>query len=695
MFTGNFKKLLSKRHQYSYVMRTAFSSTAYLLILPFLLLIFACSPQGNQTLGTRHTDPDPFSEPGSRQAASSAETADSEMDINQDLAQPLEQEVTKAPPESEVYTLSPKDAKTLKTLPSQPEIDFELDIKETKTLEYYFELYTQTNHKSFQRWLKRAEPFLPYIRKVFTEKGLPQDLVFLPFAESGFNPWAYSSAGAAGLWQFIPSTARIYDLRVDWWIDERRDPYLSTHAAANFLSKLHNMFQDWYLALAAYNCGEGRVLRALKQCQGSSFDDISQSHKYLAKETRNYIPKILAILKIVRNLESLGFEPLDWSAPERPQSLEVSGGTDLLSLTRHLHLDWDEFRKMNPAFRRQATPPSRKSRIYLKEGLIHKAQAYLKSPESRPFAGTHRYQVRKGDSWWRIARRFNLPISVLKQANHTRSNLLRTGQWVLIPGSRQAQRAARSSGTRTPGAAKSYRVRSGDTLWSIANRFGLSVSGLRQANAGSLDGAYLHIGQTLEIPHPTARQTKHSIATHRANYTIQKGDTLWELSRRFEVSLQTLRTANGLTQDEVLDIGSKLYIPDMTPRQTRQSRERARASHQKILQYYVRKGDNLWKISNRFNISLQTLLAANNLTQGDVLHIGKQLQIPVPEGGSASTKASQDPHKTVIFHTISKGDTLWGIARRYQVTVQEIRSWNSLDRNQLLHPGQSLKILKN
>lgn len=678
-------------------------------LLLLLLLQQACVPQNNQHLGSRQIQSDPFAvqrgdRPGAvrhrQQAAgedqapdkgqSSASEKAGSQDINQDLTQPLEKEVTEAPPRPESYEIGPMDKEAVKALQSEPEIDFELDIKETKTLEYYFEFYTKTNHTSFQRWLKRAEPFLPYIRKVFTEKGLPQDLVFLPFAESGFNPWAYSRAGAAGLWQFIPGTARMYDLDVNWWIDERRDPYLSTIAAANYLSTLHERFQDWYLALAAYNCGEGRVSRALKRSEGSSYYDISQSHRYLAQETRNYIPKFLAILKIVRNLESLGFEPLDWGAPKTPNRIAVKGGTDLLALTRHLGLDWDAFRKMNPAFRRQASPPDRDCPIYLESRLISRARAFLDSPQATPFSGYHRYQVRRGDSWWRLSQRFQVPVAVLKQANQTRSNLLRTGQWLLIPGSARTILANQGQEQRSA----SYRVQKGDSLWTIARRFGVSVNALRRANRNALQDRYLHIGQQLSIPGIQARASEPSRDRRRTNYTIQKGDTLWELSQRYQVSLQTLRTANGLGPGSVLQVGSQLFIPDITPDQTRQARKRAAAAHQKILQYYVRKGDNLWNISNRFNISLQTLLAANDLSQGDVLHIGKQLQIPVPDEKSAPpAEPATTDRKHVEFYTIKPGDTLWAIARRFEVSVADLRSWNSLDADHLLRPGQSVKII--
>lgn len=150
--------------------------------------------------------------------------------------------------------------------------------------------------------VKKGRAYLPYILSVFRRYNIPDDLIFLPFAESGFNPRAYSRAGAAGIWQFMPATARKYGLTVNWWIDERLDPFRSTIAAAKYLSDLYKMFGDWYLALAAYNAGEGKISKALRKSKMNNFFHIAKP-RYLRRETRMYVPKFMAILKIIRNLK--------------------------------------------------------------------------------------------------------------------------------------------------------------------------------------------------------------------------------------------------------------------------------------------------------------------------------------------------------------------------------------------------------
>ncbi len=456
-------------------------------------------------------------------------------------------------------------------LSSEPDIHFDLDLKDTEEVQRYFRFYAHKHRTTFARWLKRAQPYLPYLRDEFKKQGLPQDLIFLPFAESGFNPWAYSRAGAAGMWQFMPSTGRLYGLQVDWWLDERRNPFLATQAAIKYLKKLHNDFNDWYLALAAYNAGEGKIRRALRTTGYDNFFDLAKSHRYLKRETRNYVPKFIAILKIVRNLETLGFEPIDWQARLNNEPLSVKGGTDLLALASHSGLSWKEFRRLNPAFRRQVSPPSKTCAVYLPVQQRALAKEYLQSPHARPYAGYKQYRVRKGDSWWRIARRSGIPIKVLKRVNGHKKNLLRPGQRILIPG-------------------KGDRIITASTL----------------ANTQAL-------------------------AKKRANYTVQEGDSIWAIAKRFGTSSKTLLHANGLRTGRHLRIGQKLYIPDASGTSTKLARKKADKEFRQLVRYHVRKGDNLWSIARRFGVTTRDLYAWNNLNKRSILRPGDRIKVYVDQ----------------------------------------------------------------
>lgn len=528
-------------------------------------------------------------------------------------AQPLEKEVTD-PPSSQTTRatiLTPEEMQALKT---EPEISFELDIKETDILEDYFISYSKQNHHVFQKWLKRAEKYLPYIRKVFTDKGLPQDLVFLPFAESGFNPMAYSRSGAAGMWQFMPATGRMFGLESNWWIDERRDPYKSTRAAAEFLKKLYSQFEDWYLVLAAYNAGDGHVSRAMRRSGESDYFDLAAA-RHLHNETCRYVPKFLATLKIVRNLEKLGFEPLNWDAPAEPSSVTVKPGTDLAGLAEAVGLTWSRFKALNPAFRRSAAPPDKEYDIYLPDNKLAAAQRFISQAKHTASKGVHRYRIRSGDSWWQISRRFDIPLAELKRFNQRSSNILRPGQYVLIPG---ASRGGAHSPGVSPGS--SYVVQSGDTLWGIARKLDIAVSSLQKANPG-INASRLSVGQDLKLPgHATTRR----IASSRSNYEVRSGDTLWGIARRFDLSLSTLVQANGLNPDRPLKAGTRLYIPDMSSAQQHQASQSAQKAR---IHYQVKKGDNVWSIARKFGVSAQKVLKWNKLSARDVIRPGETLTI--------------------------------------------------------------------
>jgi len=511
-------------------------------------------------------------------------------------------------------------------LGSKASIEFDLDVCDTKEVQLYFRYYAKKHQKTFARWLKRAEPFLPYLRERFARAGLPQDLIFLPFAESGFNPWAYSRAGAAGLWQFMPRTGRAYGMKVDWWIDERRNPYLATEGAIRYLKKLHDDFDDWYLALAAYNAGEGTVARGLKKSGSTTFFELAGKKNYLRKETRHYVPKFLAILKIVRNLEALGFDPIDWEGGPRPARVSVGGGTDLVGLARAGGMSWEEFRRWNPAFRRQVSPPGHVVEVVLPREKKHLATAYLNRSGVRIAQGVKRYKVRKGDSWWRIARRHDVPLAALKRLNGTGKNLLKIGQHVLIPGSGNTPVGTSAGQTQQIARSRSnYSVRKGDSLWAISRKFGVSQKTLLKAN-GIRSGKYLKVGQKLYIPDKgerltaAARDRAESAHARMISYKVRSGDSVWGIASRYGVRASEVLKANGLGSKHTLRIGQKLYIPSS-------SRGKTAAQAARSVTYKVRSGDNLWSIASRFGVSTRDLKSWNKLGGSSMIRPGDRLKV--------------------------------------------------------------------
>jgi len=495
---------------------------------------------------------------------------------NEDSPEPLEKEVTISPKEIERLEKTQRKVNESSFISKEKSVvsnnsktkyfNFVLKIKETKYTKKYYIYYSDIKRKTFAKWLKRAELYLPYILKIFRQYNIPDDLAFLPFGESGFNPRAYSRAGAAGIWQFMPATARKYGLTVNWWIDERLDPFRSTIAAAKYLSDLYKMFGDWYLALAAYNAGEGKISKALKRSKKDNFFHIAKP-RYLRLETRMYVPKFMAILKIVKNLDKLGFEPLCVDNKNLPARVFVKEGTDLYTFARKLGVSWKKFRKWNPHFRRYVTPPGVVSIIYVPKSLEARAKNLIRTKIIRPYGGLYRYKIKRGDSWWRISRRFGVPIKILKRINRTNRNLLRPGRSILIPKSK---------------------------------RF------------------YLAFKKTNKISLTKGRRW----TNRRGNYVVKPGDTLWDIAKRFKVSLKTILVANRLNKRSIIRPGMKLYIP-ITDYKSLKSAQRAL----KQILYRVKKGDNLWGIARKFGVTTNQLLTWNNLKKNSRIYPGDKIKI--------------------------------------------------------------------
>ena len=428
-------------------------------------------------------------------------------------------------------------------------------------------------------WIVRAERYVPYVRRVLSDRGLPQDLAYLPFIESGYNPNAYSRSGAAGVWQFMPFTGRRFKLTVDWWQDERRDTYKATRAAAEYLSKLHDMFNDWSLAVAAYNAGEGKISRAIKACGARNFFELAKRNNTLDEKTRlreetlRYVPRFAAMVKIANNFELLGFKRLESKAPEL-RAMAVPGGTDLNGLSKAAGMDEEFFEMHNGAFRRETTPPNRVTTVYVPVNNVAQVKQFFNSPKSRSFAGYDKYTIRRGDSWSVIAQRTGVDIATLKRVNGARSNRLYPGQRIMIPSGstsmiaktapvRRSPRPARAAASRqNTRAGGSYRVMHGDTMFSLAKRFGCDVNSLMAVN-NMRSPRELRAGQQLRIPGGAAGSTSPSVAqAGKASqlYRVRPGDTVWSIARRFSVSPHHLMRWNNLSMNDVIQPGDRIQL---------------------------------------------------------------------------------------------------------------------------------------
>jgi len=256
-------------------------------------------------------------------------------------------------PEEKEVLLS-EHIENVEVLPSEIVIHLPSDINQQ--IAYYVKYFTTEKKEVLQRWFKRCGPYLPYFRIIFKEEGLPEDLVYLALVESGCNPFAVSRAGAVGIWQFVEGTARLYGLKIDFWIDERKDFIKSTYAASRYLKKLYETFGDWRIAVASYNAGEGRISRALKARNFADYWKVMMSGS-IPFETFAYVPQWLAVSIIAKNPQKYGFEPID-ETPWEFVEVEVPGGLDLKALSLAASTDLYILRSLNAELRREFTPPN-------------------------------------------------------------------------------------------------------------------------------------------------------------------------------------------------------------------------------------------------------------------------------------------------------------------------------------------------
>lgn len=500
----------------------------------------------------------------------------SNADKREELSQEFEQP---APPHDDKAVLTSQE---LQALRSPASISFSDSRFAREQVREQF-LYLSRNVRfKMNNWIERGERYLPHARNVFVSKGMPEDLIYLAFIESGYNPKAYSRSGAAGCWQFMPFTGRRFDLSVDWWMDERRDPYKAAHAAAKYLSILYGQFGDWELAVAAYNAGEGKVGRALKASGAKTFYELVQRNHTLDEKTRlreetiHYVPRFTAMVKIARNLKLLGFKEIDWNAAPELVQMEVPGGTDLRQLASAANMEWTTFEHHNPAFRRETTPPARSAHVYVHTRSVSSVKRFIQTPTASKYAGYHNYTIQRGDSWSIIAHRYGVDVATLKRVNNKKSNLLHPGQRIVVPTRKGApsMTAARSDNTsRTQTASRvpkqrastvsAYRVRSGDTMYSLSKRFGASVSSLMRAN-GMSSARDLRAGMQLRVPGsaaaPRSTASTSSAPNRRTVYRVRTGDTVWSIARNFQVSPYKLLEWNDLSKQSVLRPGDQISL---------------------------------------------------------------------------------------------------------------------------------------
>ena len=428
----------------------------------------------------------------------------------------------------------------------------------------WIKYFTDQGRDHMKSYLERSSRYLPLMKSVLKENGLPTDLVYVALIESGFSPKALSRANAVGYWQFIYGTGKRYGLRIDGFVDERRDPVLSTRAAANYFKNLYSLFESWHLALAAYNSGEGRVHRTVLRHYNRNFWFLS-SRKALPRETRNYIPKLIAAIQISKNPKKYGFYNLEYQEPINYELLKIKNPVSLIKLAKQMGIPSEELKKLNPMYKGEYVPIyEEESNLRIPVGSLSLAQASLElSQMSAPKHSYHYhywYRVRKGDSLYRIARRHKTTVNKLRRENNLKnSSFLRIGQKLKIPTRRLVASKKPSSKRSIANSSKKefHIIKKGQTLSQIARLYGLNLAQLKEQN--NIQGTpIIYPNQKLRIKAktPTSQETKNKY------HIVRKGDTLIGISKRHNIPLPKLMKVNSLSFKSVLLTGTRLLIPN-------------------------------------------------------------------------------------------------------------------------------------
>ena len=422
---------------------------------------------------------------------------------------------------------------------------------------------------------KRAQPFLYLVVSEVENEQLPIEIALLPIVESDYYPFSYSHGTATGIWQFIPSTGRMYGLEEDWWHEDRRDVLASTKAALHYLKDLNQMFEgDWLLSIAAYNAGPGRVQRAIDKNikQGKKTDYWSLD---LPKETEKYVPKLLAIAKVLKDPARYNQKLLSIENKPYLEPIKLESQFDLALIAQWTNLSIDEIYSFNPGLKRWATPEALPYTILLPIDVVGDFKEVLSNQKNRPKVSWTRYKVKEGDSLGVIAQNFNTTIHQIQSVNEIKGNLIRANSYLILPLARENEDYYSLSDDQREksrlNASKNsekliYKVVAGDSLWKISQDFSVTVNELVRWNK-IVPTAPLSIGKELVILIDDKEKTELAKITHTGIdinrnivYTVKSGDNLSLIAQRYKVKVSQIRDWNDLNEKDILQPGDKLTI---------------------------------------------------------------------------------------------------------------------------------------
>lgn len=571
-----------------------------LLLLLCLPLVWSCASQQPATLQTQLSTESSSTAPQETQphpevwqGQENPDLADPDQQLADDLT-PTESEATASQEIKDLEKLgSWEDAPA--QLSRTKKIDSDFPITINRQVEYYLDLFQNQQKKIFASWLARSGRYLPMMQQQLAEAGLPKDLAYLSMIESGFKPNAFSTAKAVGLWQFMSPTAARFGLQVNAYVDERRDPALSTKAAIEYLTDLHGQFDNWYMAIAAYNAGEGRISKGLQKFNCKNFWDLAEEN-YLALETKRYVPQLIAAIIIAKSPKDYGFDDIQYEKPLSYEIAKVPPRTPLAAVAIAANTNTETLHELNRQLSKGIVPPG--LGLYdlkLPIGTARLAEVNLPRVHTTTSTQFKDHVIGKKDTLNRICAKYDINKVTLLKANNLRKaklvpgNILRipyqTTQYALLS-EKELKQLAKTS--KKPEDVAIHTVKSGETISQIATRYGTSTKSIAQWN--NLKNQHqLKIGQKITLytdddkATPSNSQSNERVATSKpdkgkqrdlvasrtktpakakeqtTHYRVKSGDSLWTIAQRFDLSPADIKKWNKLESNQIAP-GLKLVI---------------------------------------------------------------------------------------------------------------------------------------
>jgi len=516
------------------------------------------------------------------------------------------------------------------------EYKYNQDVKQW--IKYYLK------HKQFLgRIIGLGELYFPIFEETFSKYEVPLELKYLAIVESALNPNAKSRAGAVGLWQFMYRTGLLYDLNVTSYVDDRRDPYKSTEAAARHMRDLYDIYNDWALVLAAYNAGAGRINRAVLNSGGKT--NYWQILHYLPAETRNYVPAFIAVSYIMSYYKELNIVP----SPPKFKDVEIDTiaikyNTNLKTISDFFEIPYEDLKFLNPQYIKDIIPSSENQIYCIRIPKKYQMQFYSKEkafydtllaqrtitvdtnitknvPALQNTGNVIYHKVQRGETLSGIATKYRVTVSDIKRWNNLKSNMIYVGQKLKIYSSTPPSKTSSVTSTNTTNQTSSssaktqnivHVVKSGETLSGIASKYGVSVNNIKNWN--NLSSDKISIGQKLII-NPT-EQTSSKTSTQQI-HVVKRGETLSGIASKYGVSVNNIKNWNNLSSDKI-SIGQKLII---NPTKQTSSKTETQQIH------VVKSGETLSGIANKYNTTVDAIKKANNL-KSNKIYVGQKLKIP-------------------------------------------------------------------